>query len=105
MRYHNKHCLEMLILYLQAPLLQAGRLIRYASSICSCLISSGFTVSTQRQAAFSSCTRGAIILWSNVNLCHTYDTKKPKRLKLTKVETGMLKLSASRSYRWPWLVS
>lgn len=60
-------CSEMLVLYLQVPLLQAERLTRYASSMCSCLISSGFTVSTQRQAAFSSCKRGAIILRCNVN--------------------------------------
>lgn len=33
-------------------------------------MSSGFTVSTQRQAAFSSCKRGAIIL-----LCQIYGDK------------------------------
>lgn len=58
----------MVILYLQDPLLQAGRLIRYARLICSCVMSSGFTVSTQRQAAFSSCKRGAMIL-----LCQIYN--------------------------------
>lgn len=69
-------CSETLIYYLQVPLLQAGRLTRYASSICSCRISSGFTVSTQRQAAFSSCKRGAIILRCNVNHAVRYISQK-----------------------------
>lgn len=53
---------NVLTLYLQVPLLQAGRLTRYARSMCSCPMSSGFTLSTQRQAAFSSCKRGAMAL-------------------------------------------
>lgn len=60
---------SMSAVYLQAPLLQAGRLMRYANSMCSCVISSGFTCSTQRQAAFSNCTRGAIILQLNDPQC------------------------------------
>lgn len=75
----NDKGIEMLILYLQVPLLQAGRLTRYARSICSCPMSSGFTVSTQRQAAFSSCKRGAIILRCNVN--HTFRHTSRKKQK------------------------
>lgn len=48
--------------HLHTPRMQGSSQMRYAVSMCSCDTSSGRTVSAQRQAAFSSCSRGAMAL-------------------------------------------
>lgn len=82
----------MRVQYLHVPLLHAGTAIRYANSMCSCVMSSGLTVSTHRQAAFSSCRRGAI-------LQNKPNTAKENQmwLRKEKLQTGDLPKTKSES--------